>query len=260
MLYGNSVIKRAVTYRKKGKLMRIKNFVLITSFIWLFFSSGLYAEIRWPGEKKFEGMSSAEEIQSVFFRDTSAYDRRYLIQAVPIFFERNKISVVPSWLVKEIGRAIVSNDFNLAYEGIIAAQRLNLTALSDSMSTVYRKARQISPGEMPEIHTAVVGTLVGFNTEDARHALAKIISTPLPAKIAQDIVPALKGLYQIGDSSCLSALDNLSMRLQQMNDSLSNKFKSAKSTEDSLLNLKAEGMLAGTAKVRQMINERAGKK
>ena len=240
--------------------MRKRNIVSIAGLFLLLFSIGICGEIRWPGEKKFEGMRSSEEIRNVFLRDTSAYDRRYLIQAVPYFFERNNISLVPTWLVREIGSAIVSNDFNLAYEGIIAAQRLKLTMLSDSMSRAYKKARMISPGEMPKIHTAIAGTLVGYNTEDSRQALAAIISNPLPAKIAQDIVPALKGLYQIGDSSCLNALDNLSTRLQQMNDSLSTQFRIKQSATDSLQIVKTEGILAGAAKARQAIQERAGKK
>lgn len=237
-----------------------RNIIKIASLFLLIFSIGTWGEILWPGEKKFEGMRSAEEIRKVFLRDTNAYDRRYLIQAVPHFFEKRSISIVPAWLVKEIGSAIVSNDFNLVYEGLIAAQRLKLAVLSDSMSRAYRKARMISPGEMPKIHTAIAVTLVGFNTEGSRQALAAIISNPLPAKIAQDIVPALKGLYQIGDNTCLSALENLSKWLQQINDSLSTQFRIKQSATDSLQIVKAKGMLASTVKVRQAILERSGKK
>jgi hypothetical protein len=254
--------------------MRLKNIARAAGYMWLLFCIGISGEIRWPGEKKFQGMHTLEEVRAVFLRDTSAYDRRYLIQAVPFFIEKNGIPYVqdnernrdantPDWLAKEIGSAIESNDFNLVYEGIIAAQRLKLSVLSESMVKAYKKARTLSPGEMPKIHVSSVGALVDFNTENSRQALSAIVSNPLPAKIVQDIVPALKGLYQVGDIACLGALNTLSTRLQGINDSLSaglgRAMVSQKAT-DSLQIKKINGILAGAAKVRQKVQERAGVK
>jgi hypothetical protein len=144
-----------------------------------------------------------------------------LIQALPFFVEKNKITyAAPNWLVKEIGKAVVSNDQNLALESILAVQRLGIYSLTDTLIGVYRKARMTWSGGMPRIHMPIIACLVSFNNPRSRMALASIAATPLPPKIVQDIVPALKGIGEIGDSSCVSALTTLSARLRSSKDSI----------------------------------------
>jgi len=199
---------------KKTTALALMLFLLIVTIV----ANG---EMVWPGEQKFAGYTTFDQLKAVFDQDTSRYGRRYLVQALPFFAEKNKIaSAPPAWLVREIGKADISNDQNLALEGVIATQRLNIHGLSDTLIGVYRKARMRWAGDMRRIHMSIIGCLVSFNSPESKGALASIAATPLPAKIATDIVPALKGLGQIGDSSCINTLNGISARLLLSKDSI----------------------------------------
>jgi hypothetical protein len=204
---------------------------LVLMLFLLIAAPAVKSEIVWPGEKKFAGYTTLDQLKPVFDRDTSAYDRRYLIQALPFFAEKNKITYsAPNWLVSEIAKGVVSNDQELVLESILAVKQLKIYSLTDTLIGVYRKARRIWAGSMPRIHMPIIACLSSFNNPRSRIALASIASTPLPAKIAQDIVPALKGIGQIGDSSCASALTALSTRLRSLKDSISILYAKAKPT------------------------------
>jgi hypothetical protein len=179
------------------------------------------SQITWPGEKKFAGYTNLDQLKNVFAQDTSAYGRRYLIQALPFFVEKNKItSTPPAWLVREISRAVVSDDPELALEGILTTKKLNIHSLSDTLVKVYRKVRMRWVGQRPQFHMLIVRSLVDFNDPASRKALMNIAATPLPPTIAEDVVPALKGVNKIGDSSCVNALSILSARLHSSQDSI----------------------------------------
>ena len=179
------------------------------------------SQITWPGEKNFQGYTTLDQLKPVFTQDTSAYGRRYLIQALPFFVEKNKItSAPPAWLVREISRAVVSDDPELALEGILTTKKLNIHSLSDTLVKVYRKVRMCWVGQRPQFHMLIVRSLVDFNDPASRKALMNIAATPLPPTIAEDVVPALKGVNKIGDSSCVNALLVLSARLHNSQDSI----------------------------------------
>ena len=178
-------------------------------------------QITWPGEKKLAGATTLDQLQDAFTQDTSAYGRRYLVQALPFFVEKNKITAAPpAWLIKEISRAVMSDDPDLALEGILATRKLNIHSLSDTLVKVYRKVRMRWVGQRPRYHMLIVGCLVSFNDAASRQALMNISATPLPPAIAEDVVPALKGVSKIGDSTCVNALTVLSARLKSSQDSI----------------------------------------
>lgn len=213
----NTFFKKEIPMKKYTILF----YVFLFSLLW---SAAAYAQnavIRWPGEKKFEGYTNFDQLQGVFASDTTAYGRRYLIQALPMFVQKNNITyAAPNWLVDVIAKALGSNDPNLIFEAILAMNKLKIYSLSDSLTSVYRKARRIGVGEMPKIHSAAAGCLMDFNRPESRRALTNIALIPFPASIATDIVPALKGLNYVADSTCLNDLSRLSTRLQKSRDSL----------------------------------------
>jgi hypothetical protein len=190
-------------------------------FLSLITTATVNGQITWPGEKKFAGATTLDQLQNAFAQDTSAYGRRYLVQALPFFVEKNKITAAPpAWLVREISRAVVSDDPELALEGILTTKKLNIHSLSDTLVKVYRKVRMRWVGQRPRFHMLIVRSLVDFNDPASRKALMNIASTPLPPTIAEDVVPALKGISKIGDSTCVNALSILSARLHISQDSI----------------------------------------
>lgn len=239
--------------------MNIKTLIPAFTFLLLLVAIAANSQITWPGEKKFVGCKTLDDLGPVFAKDTSAYGRRYLIQALPTFVEKNKITdAAPAWLVREIGKAVVSKDPYLSYEGILAVQRLKIYSLTDTLTNVYRKARMSFSGEMPLIHTSIVGCLAGFNRPESRQALVNIVSTPFPVKIAQDIVPALKGLSQVGDSSCINSLTVLSERLHSSEDSVAAVLPLTHAQADSITVKKLGIVVAAVGKTKQMIKARGG--
>jgi hypothetical protein len=220
------------------------------------------SQITWPGEKKLAGYTTLDQLQGVFAQDTSAYGRRYLVQALPFFVEKNNItSAPPSWLVKEISKAVVSGDPNLALEGIVTTQKLNIRSLSDTLVGVYRKVRMRWPGQRQRYHMPIVQCLVSFNDPVSRQALMDIAGTPLPVKIAEDVVPALKGVRQIGDTTCVNALIALSARLNVSRDSISAIMKNTPTAAADTVQVKKLGQISALADgIRQSIQAKGGLK
>jgi hypothetical protein len=181
---------------------------------------------------------------------------------VPFFIEKNQITAEPpDWLVTEIIKAMKSSDPYLAVEGIVAARSLKIYSLSDTLVGIYRKARMSFIGEMPLIHMSIIGCLTAFNNAQSRNALATIVSTPLPVKIANDIVPALKALGSIGDSSCISTLTALSTRLRSQEDSITT-FQRANTmvAADTMQVNRLDQMIAAVNKAENMVLARGGSK
>lgn len=222
----------------KATIMNKKDIIACILFL-LIAANMTSGELIWPGEKKFAGYTTFEQLKPVFDQDTSRYGRRYLVQALPFFAEKNKIvSAPPDWLVKEIGKAVISDDQDLALEGVIATQRLNIHSLSDTLVGVYRKARMRWSGNMGRIHMPIVSCLVSFNNPQSRMALTRIVETPLSNTIASDIVPALKALDQIGDSSCVNTLGAVSSRMRMTKDSINTRKLIASAAVDTVLTSK----------------------
>jgi hypothetical protein len=240
-----------------------KIFVLPIIMLSLLLAVGtVNSEIVWPGEKSFQGYTTLDQLQNVFAQDTSAYGRRYLIQALPFFVEKNNItSAPPQWLVKEISKAVTSDDPNLALEGVITTQKLNIRSLSDTLVGVYRKVRMRWPGQRPRFHIPIVQCLVSFNDAASRNALMSIAATPLPVKIAEDAVPALKGVRQIGDTTCVNALIALSARLNASRDSVTGVIKNMPTAAADTVQAKKLGQISALADgIRQSIQAKGGVK
>ena len=226
----------------------------------------------WPNEKWFEGVTNVDGLKQVFAQHESAYDRRYLIQAVPYFCKDHPVTVLPSWLVQEVGRAIDDPDPLIVIEGIIAAQSLGLQELSPNLARTYLRARQMSFEDMPTIHQTTAATLASFNTTASRMALTSIINGPQPDEVVTDAVPALRALTVVGDSTNFAALDLLKMRVLVIKDSLSlvknqfsatvltNRADSMQVKSDSVLAAKTDAMAVFVDRVKSKIKEKTGAK
>jgi hypothetical protein len=101
---------------------------------------------------------------------------------------------------------------------------------------------------------------MNLNRPESRRALTNIVLTPFPVTIATDIVPALKGLNQVGDSTCLAALTTLGKRLQVSKDSVSKYQKMAplmaKAVADTLLPQRLSQMVDLVEKVKKSASAR----
>jgi hypothetical protein len=238
-----------------------KNIPLALMLFLLIAVSMASSQITWPGEKKFAGYTTFDQLKPVFNQDTSAYGRRYLVQALPFFAEKNNITLAPpAWLVKEIGKAVVSDDPNLAIEGIVATQNLKIHSLSDTLVGVYRKVRMRWVGQRPRFHMAIAGCLVSFNDQASRRALMNIAGTVLPMKIAEDVVPALKGLGQVGDTSCVNVLTVLSVRLHASKDSMTALQKNVAAAVDTMQIKKLDGISSLVDRIKLSVLARGGVK
>jgi hypothetical protein len=222
---------------------------------WLLAAVSADCQITWPGEKAFQGYTTLDQLAPAFAKDTTTYGRKYLIQALGPFVEKNGITApAPDWLVQQIAKATMSHDPYLVYEAIVAAQELKIYSLSDTLVKVYQASRRRHGGVMQLIHTSIAGCLMKFNNPSSRHALANIAATPLPPKIACDIIPALKALSQVGDSTTATTLSTLSSRVQFTRDSLTTSRVGADTGSAKSMGV----VVAAVERTRQMILARGG--
>lgn len=253
--------------------MKTSKLISIAVLFWLIIAAfAVNGRIFWPGEKWLEGITNVDGLKHVFAEHTSNYDRRYLIQALPYFCKDHQITYFPPWLVQEVGNAIDDRDPLIVIEGIIAAQMLRISELSPNLARTYLRARQMSFEDMPTIHQNTAATLAGFNNSVSRQALVDIINQPQPAVIITDVVPALRGLTAIGDSTSFAALDMLKSRVLVVKDSivtvrngfaamsLFSRTDSLQAKADSALAEKATAMAVFVDRVKNKIQERTGVK
>lgn len=259
--------------RERHSLMKRSKIISIALLFWVIITAfAVNGRILWPGEKWLEGITNVDGLKQVFNEHTSNYDRRYLIQALPYFCKDRQITYFPPWLIQAVGQAIDDPDPLIVIEGIVAAHMLNLSPLSPNLSRTYLRARQMSFEDMPTIHQTTVATLADFNNAVSRRALVEIINQPQPAVIITDVVPALKALATVGDSTSFGALDILKSRVLAIKDSiimvknhfaamrLSNRADSLQAKADSTLAEKATALAVFVDRVKTRIQERTGAK
>lgn len=206
--------------------MQQKSFKSFFLFL-MIFTSISFAQVKYPYEDTIRAIKNIDELNILYQKMDNAYDRRYLLQVIPFFFDSCKCEV-PEWLKTSLTQILDSNDDQLVSQAVFCIGKLKLVDLLAPVTKVYQNSYKKFGGGASTVMVAVLQCLNNFDDQTITRILPYLVHTQQKYLLSEEQKQLIQLIADKGDSECLRDLQEMQDRL---NSYLSNNYNKLRPEE-----------------------------